>query len=88
MLFNLLYFIKGHTVLSGNILFHYLIVHDGFETLDNFMLVPFVNLLLPRDTRQYWDEANNKQYIVMYRYKHWAKHRLRKKKKKITKIQW
>lgn len=31
---------------------HYLIVHEGFETLNNFMLVLFVNLLLPRDRRE------------------------------------
>jgi len=31
---------------------HYLIIHEGFETLDHFMLVPFINLLLPIDTTE------------------------------------
>lgn len=30
----------------------YLIVHDGFETLDNFMLILFVKFLLPMETKE------------------------------------
>lgn len=54
---NLLFF--QSTLSKIKICFHYLIVHDGFDTLDNFMLILFVNLLLPIGTQ----ESNDEQLV-------------------------
>lgn len=51
--------ISLHTVMKANIQFSFLslihtdlIVHERFQALDEFMLVPFINTLLPEEKKK------------------------------------